>query len=160
MSAGSLRRPVTSGKIAFMQLVGKLLDHQVSSRQDRRRCHHLGTVWHAAMALTIKGCARGPHRASRSRLARVLTLADVHALAQTVPGRYVLAHMPPSAQAQRLAGDALTGSGSPTQHGAPAGQHDSHRGRLVACGLAANIHAKRDDRNLAELQRGMTGRSP
>jgi hypothetical protein len=41
----------------------------------------------------------------------VPTLADVDALAQTVPGRYVLAHMPPSAQAERLDGDALMGAG-------------------------------------------------
>jgi len=42
----------------------------------------------------------------------VLTLADLDALAQTAPGRYMLAHMPPSAQAVRLAGDALMGFGA------------------------------------------------
>jgi hypothetical protein len=42
----------------------------------------------------------------------VLTLADLDALACTAPGRYVLAHMPPSAQAVRLAGDALMGLGA------------------------------------------------
>ena len=35
-----------------------------------------------------------------------LTLADLDALAQTIPGRYVLAHIPPSAQSVPLAGDA------------------------------------------------------
>jgi hypothetical protein len=34
------------------------------------------------------------------------------ALAKTAPGRQVLAHMPPSAQAVRLAGDVLMGLGS------------------------------------------------
>ena len=42
----------------------------------------------------------------------VLTLADLDALAQTAPGQYVLAHMPPSAQAVRLVGDALMGLGA------------------------------------------------
>jgi hypothetical protein len=42
----------------------------------------------------------------------VLSLADVDAVATTRPGRYVLAHMPPSAQATRLAGDALMGVGA------------------------------------------------
>jgi hypothetical protein len=42
----------------------------------------------------------------------VLSLADLDPLAATRPGRYVLAHMPPSAQAVRLAGDALMGVGA------------------------------------------------
>jgi hypothetical protein len=42
----------------------------------------------------------------------VLTLADLDALAQTAPGRYVLAHMPPSARAVRLDGDALMDLGA------------------------------------------------
>ena len=41
-----------------------------------------------------------------------LSLADLDPLAATRPGRYVLAHMPPSAQAVRLAGDALMGLGA------------------------------------------------
>jgi hypothetical protein len=41
--------------------------------------------------------------------AAVLGLADLDALSRTRRGRYVLAHMPPSAQAIRLAGDALMG---------------------------------------------------
>jgi hypothetical protein len=39
----------------------------------------------------------------------VLAMAGLDALAATRRGRYVLAHMPPSAQALRLAGDALMG---------------------------------------------------
>ncbi len=44
--------------------------------------------------------------------AAVIGLADLDALARTRRGRYVLAHMPPAAQAIRLAGDALMGLGS------------------------------------------------
>ncbi len=44
--------------------------------------------------------------------AAVLGLADLDALARTRRGRYVLAHMPPSAQALRLAGDALMALGA------------------------------------------------
>jgi hypothetical protein len=42
----------------------------------------------------------------------VMRLADLDALAQSRRGRYVLAHMPPSAQAVRLAGDAVMGLGA------------------------------------------------
>jgi hypothetical protein len=45
-------------------------------------------------------------------LAAVLSLADLDALAKTRRGQYVLEHMPPSAQATRLAGDALIGFGA------------------------------------------------
>jgi hypothetical protein len=44
--------------------------------------------------------------------AAVIGLADLDALASTRRGRYVLAHMPPSAQAVRLAGDALMALGA------------------------------------------------
>ena len=44
--------------------------------------------------------------------AAVLSLADLDALAATRRGRYVCAHMPPSAQAVRLAGDAVMGLGA------------------------------------------------
>jgi hypothetical protein len=44
--------------------------------------------------------------------AAVLGLADLDGLSRTRRGRYVLAHMPPSAQAVRLAGDALMGLGA------------------------------------------------
>jgi len=42
----------------------------------------------------------------------VIGLADLDGLTRTRRGRYVLAHMPPSAQAVRLAGDALMGVGA------------------------------------------------
>jgi hypothetical protein len=42
----------------------------------------------------------------------VLALADLDGLSRTRRGRYVLAHMPPSAQAVRLVGDALMGLGA------------------------------------------------
>jgi len=44
--------------------------------------------------------------------AAVLALADLDGLARTRRGRYVLAHMPPPAQAVRLAGDAMMGFGA------------------------------------------------
>src|ERR1022692_2356552 len=44
--------------------------------------------------------------------AAVLGLADLDGLSRTRRGRYVLAHMPPSALAVRLAGDALMGLGA------------------------------------------------
>ena len=42
----------------------------------------------------------------------VLALADLDALAATPQGQYVLHHMPPSAQAVRLAGDAVMALGA------------------------------------------------
>jgi hypothetical protein len=42
----------------------------------------------------------------------VLGVADLDRLSRTRRARYVLAHMPPSAQAVRLAGDALIGLGA------------------------------------------------
>jgi hypothetical protein len=42
----------------------------------------------------------------------VLRLADLDALARTRRGRYVLVHMPPSAQAVRAAGDAVMATGA------------------------------------------------
>ena len=44
--------------------------------------------------------------------AAVLGLADLDGLSRTRRARYVLAHMPPSAQAVRLAGDAVMGLGA------------------------------------------------
>ena len=44
--------------------------------------------------------------------AAVISMADLGALAKTRRGQYVLEHMPPSAQAVRLAGDALMGLGA------------------------------------------------
>jgi hypothetical protein len=42
----------------------------------------------------------------------VLGLADLEALAATARGRYVRAHMPPSAQALRLVGDSVMAAGA------------------------------------------------
>jgi hypothetical protein len=44
--------------------------------------------------------------------AAVLGLADLGALARTRRGQYVMDHLPPSAQAVRLAGDAVMGLGA------------------------------------------------
>jgi hypothetical protein len=44
--------------------------------------------------------------------AAVLGLADLDGLSRTRRGRYVMAHMPPAAQAVRLAGDAMMGLGA------------------------------------------------
>ena len=55
---------------------------------------------------------RGARPAAGGRFAAVLGLADLGALARTRPGQYVLDHMPPSAQAVRLAGDAVMGFGA------------------------------------------------
>ena len=44
--------------------------------------------------------------------AGVLAWADIESRADTRAGRYVLAHMPPSAQALRLAGDAVLAWGA------------------------------------------------
>ena len=72
----------------------------------------------------------------------MLGLADLGALARTRPGQYVLDHMPPSAQAVRLAGDAVMGSrGLPPQPGPAAPRRGPSRGRLVSCGVAAAVQA-------------------
>ena len=60
--------------------------------------------------------------------AAVLRFADLDALARTGRGRYVLAHMPPPAQAVRLAGDALMGLGA-----------YRHRPALIAVGAAVVV---------------------
>ena len=60
--------------------------------------------------------------------AAVLRFADLDALARTGRGRYLLAHMPPSAQAVRLAGDALMGLGA-----------YRHRGVLIVAGAAVVV---------------------
>jgi hypothetical protein len=60
--------------------------------------------------------------------AAVLRFADLDALARTGRGRYVLAHMPPSAQAVRLAGDALMGLGA-----------HRHRCALIVAGAAVVV---------------------
>ena len=60
--------------------------------------------------------------------AAVICLADLDALASTRRGRYVRAHMPPSAQAVRLAGDALMALGA-----------HRHRAALLLAGAAVIV---------------------
>ena len=60
--------------------------------------------------------------------AALLRFADLDALARTGRGRYVLAHMPPSAQALRLAGDAMMGLGA-----------YRHRRVLIVAGVAVVV---------------------
>jgi hypothetical protein len=60
--------------------------------------------------------------------AAVLRFADLDTLARTGRGRYVLAHMPPSAQAVRLAGDALMGLGA-----------YRHRSAIITAGAAVVV---------------------
>jgi hypothetical protein len=95
-----------------MQLAGKLVVHQVHPAKIS------ADVAASVMSNTLLWRGR-PQAALAVRVVlpvagslAVLTLADLDGLAQTGPGRYVLAHMPPSAQAVRLAGDALMGLGA------------------------------------------------
>ena len=95
-----------------MQLAGKILVHQVHPVKIT------ADVTASAVSNTLLWRGR-PKAALAVRIVlpaagslAVLTLADLDALAQTAPGRYVLAHMPPSAQAVRLAGDAVMGLGA------------------------------------------------
>lgn len=60
--------------------------------------------------------------------AAVLRFADLDALARTGRGRYVLAHMPPTAQGVRLAGDAAMGLGA-----------YRHRWALIIAGAAVVV---------------------
>ena len=95
-----------------MQLAEKVLVHQVHpakiSADVTASIVSSTLLWHerpkAALAVRIMLPAAGS--------LAVLTLADLDALAQTAPGRYVLARMPPSAQAVRLVGDAVMGLGA------------------------------------------------
>jgi len=84
-----------------MQLAEKVLVHQVHpakiSADATASIVSSTLLWHgqpkAALAVRIMLPAAGS--------LAVLTLADLDALTETAPGRYVLAHMPPSAQAVR-----------------------------------------------------------
>jgi hypothetical protein len=95
-----------------MQLADKILVHQVHPAKIIADV----TASVASNVLLWKG---QPKAALAARIVlpvvgslAVFTLADLDALARTSRGRYVLAHMPPSAQAVRLAGDALMGLGA------------------------------------------------
>jgi hypothetical protein len=78
-------------------------------------------LWRGRPKATLAARAALPAAGSLA----VLAMADLDALAATRRGRYVLAHMPPSAQALQLAGDALMGSAA-----------HRHRATLLAAGAA------------------------
>jgi hypothetical protein len=99
--------------MAGMRLADKVLVHQVHPAK-------IGADVTASVISNVLLWKGGrPRTALAVRLllpvagsAAVLSLADLDALARTRQGRYVLAHMPPSAQAVRLAGDAVMGIGA------------------------------------------------
>jgi hypothetical protein len=98
--------------MAVMQLADKLLVHQVHPVK-------IGADVTASVVSNTLLWRGRPKAALAVRVVlpvagslAVLTLADLDALARTAPGRYMLAHMPPSAQAVRLAGDALMARGA------------------------------------------------
>jgi len=95
-----------------MQLAGKVFVHQVHPAK-------IGADVTASMISNVLLWKARPKAAMAARVLRpvagsaaVLGTADLDALARTRRGRYVLSHMPPSAQAVRLAGDALMGFGA------------------------------------------------
>ena len=98
--------------MAVMQLASKIVVHQVHPAK-------IGADVTASVASNTLLWRGRPKAALTVRIVlpavgslAVLTLANLDALAQTAPGRYMLAHMPPSAQAVRLACDALMGLGA------------------------------------------------
>ena len=95
-----------------MQLREKVLVHQVHRAKvaaDVTASVVSGVLlWHGRPKVALAVRVLVPVAGSGA----VLALADLDALARTRRGQYVLAHMPPSAQAVRLAGDALMGIGA------------------------------------------------
>ena len=98
--------------MADMQVAGKIVVHQVHPAK-------IGVDVAASVVSNTLLWRGRPQAALAVRVVlpvagslAVLTLADLDGLAHTGPGRYVLAHMPPSAQTVRLAGDALMGLGA------------------------------------------------
>ncbi len=98
--------------MAGMRLADKVLVHQVHPAK-------IGADVTASMVSNVMLWRGHPKTAVAVRIlvsvagsAAVLGLADLDALAKTRRGQYVLEHMPPSAQALRLAGDALMGFGA------------------------------------------------
>jgi hypothetical protein len=98
--------------MAGMRLADKVLVHQVHPAK-------IGADVTASMASNVLLWRGQPKTAVAVRIlvsvagsAAVLSMADLDALARTRRGQYVLEHMPPSAQAMRLAGDALMGFGA------------------------------------------------
>lgn len=111
-AACGARRPRRRAENSVMQLAGKILVHQVHPAKIA------ADVTASAVSTLLLWRGR-PKAALAVRIVlpvagslAVLTLADLDGLARTASGRYVLAHMPPSAQAVRLAGDALMGLGA------------------------------------------------
>ena len=98
--------------MAVMRLADKVLVHQVHPTKA-------GADVTAAVVSNILLWRARPKAALAVRVllpvagsAAVLSLADLDALATTRRGRYVRANMPTSAQAVRLAGDAVMGLGA------------------------------------------------
>ena len=104
------RHPQRRGRLtAGMRPAEKALVHQVHPAK-------IGTDVTASVISNVLLWTGRPKAALAARAVlpvagalAVLAMADLDALAATRRGRYVLAHMPPSAQALRLAGDALMG---------------------------------------------------
>jgi hypothetical protein len=98
--------------MAGMQLADKVLVHQVHPAK-------IGVDVTASIVSNVLLWKAQPKPALAVRVllpmagsAAVLSLADLDASAKTRRGQYVLKHMPPSAQALRLAGDVLMGFGA------------------------------------------------
>jgi hypothetical protein len=112
VSAGQPAVPGVGQESDVMQLAGKIRVHQV----------HPAKIAADVSASVVSNMLLWKGRPKAALAVRIvlpvagslaaLTLADLDALAQTALGRYVLVHMPPSAQAVRLAGDALMGTGA------------------------------------------------
>ena len=125
--------------MAGMRLAGKVLVHQVCPVK-------IGADVTASVMPDVLLWKAHPKAAIVVRVvlpvvgsAAVLSLADLDALAMTRRGQYVLAHMPPSAPAARLADDALMGLGACRHSPALlARRRRCHHGRLVTCRMAAN----------------------
>jgi hypothetical protein len=98
--------------MASMQLADRVLVHQVHPAK-------IGADVTASLVSNALLWANKPKTAIAVRIlgpvagsVAVLSRADLGALAVTRRGRYVLVHMPPAAQAVRLAGDALMAWGA------------------------------------------------
>src|SRR5262245_9099243 len=105
-------RAAGGGTMPDMRPAGRVLVHQVHPAK-------IGADVTASLVSNVLLWRARPRAAIAVRVllplagsAAVLRFADLDALARTGRGRYVLAHMPPSAQAVRLAGDALMGLGA------------------------------------------------
>lgn len=98
--------------MAGMRLADKVLVHQGHPAKVGVDVTAAVGIERLAVAGTAEACAPGARAAALAGSAAVLGLADLDALAATRRGRYVCTHMPASAQAVRLAGDALMGLGA------------------------------------------------